>query len=425
MPLDHLIEQLYARRRFGIRPGLDRVTALLERLGNPHLSFKSIHVVGTNGKGSTSAFLSSILTCAGYRTALFTSPHLVHFNERFRINEQDITKQQLESALRRVLELTPEEATFFEVVTALAAVLFAETGIEIAVMEAGMGGRSDATAILPGLMTLITPISIDHSDYLGSTVAEIAAEKAGIIKPDTIVVSAAQHENTLKEINRQCREQHAPLYLAGREFSAEWSRHRLLDYNGIHANMTNLKPGIPGSYQSNNAAVALAAAELLNGKGVTVAPEAFMDGISKARWPGRMELIKGRPPLLLDGAHNPAGAEALCQALKQYNYERLLVVTGIMADKDVTAVLSPLAPMANRVYCVSPAVERAMDAHQLTTKTAELGMNSTACSSVAAGIAAARSDARPKDLILVCGSLFTVGEAKALLSGTEYKGIRG
>jgi len=425
MPLDQLIEQLYARRRFGIRPGLDRVTALLERLGNPHLSFKSIHVVGTNGKGSTSAFLSSILTCAGHRTALFTSPHLVHFNERFRINEQDIPTQQLESALYHVLEQAPEDATFFEVVTALAAVLFAETGIEIAVMEAGMGGRSDATAILPSLMTLITPISIDHSDYLGSTAAEIAAEKAGIIKPKTVVVSALQHESALKEISRNCREQNTPLFLADRDFSAAWNPHRLLDYNGIHANMVNLKPGIPGSYQSQNAAVALAAAELLNGKGVTVAPEAFMHGISKARWPGRMELIKGRPPLLLDGAHNPAGAEALSLALKDYNYRRLQVVTGIMADKDVTAILSPLAAMADRVYCVSPAVERAMEAHQLAEKTTELGMRSTACGSVAAGIAAARSDAGPEDLILVCGSLFTVGEAKALLSGTEYKGIRG
>src|SRR5664279_4856114 len=192
MPLGGTLEKLYARRRFGIRPGVERVRLLLDRLGNPEQSFRSIHVVGTNGKGSTSAFFSSILKASGLRTALFTSPHLISFTERFRIDGREVSQQRLDPLLAAVLAAAPEEATFFEIVTVLAALYFSEERVDIAVMEAGMGGRSDATAALPGIMTVIAPISLDHCDYLGSTLEEITAEKADIAEAETPVIIGRQ-----------------------------------------------------------------------------------------------------------------------------------------------------------------------------------------------------------------------------------------
>jgi dihydrofolate synthase/folylpolyglutamate synthase len=425
MPLGGTLERLYARRRFGIRPGLERVRFLLARLGNPEQSFRSIHVVGTNGKGSTSAFLAGILTASGLRTALFTSPHLVSFSERFRIDGREVSQQRLEPLLAAVLAAAPEEATFFEIVTCLAALYFSEEQVDMAVMEAGMGGRSDATAALPGIMTVITPISLDHCDYLGSTLELIAAEKAAVAEPDTPVIIAHQPAEVQKAIADTLQQQSSQFVWAGRDFSARWNSDGTLDYRGSHASLERLSPGIPGGYQAENAALALAAAEALATLGVDLSERALRDGISAAQWPGRMETVPGNPPLLLDGAHNRAGSLALAEALAAYRYRKLLLVIGTMADKDAGAIVSALAPLAATCYCVSPAIDRAMDDVKLAAIISDLGITSRACGSVANGIQSAQRDAESGDLILVCGSLFTVGEAKAWLAGTEFEGIRG
>jgi len=425
MPLAGILEKLYSRRRFGIRPGIDRIKILLDRLGNPERSFSSIHVVGTNGKGSTSAFLSSMLTRSGYRTALFTSPHLVNFNERFRINGIEIESEKLEALLERVLAIAPEESTFFEIVTALGALSFAEENVEIAVMEAGMGGRSDATAAFPGILTLITPISLDHCDYLGKTIEDIAREKSAIAEPTTPVISARQTEQVQSIIANYCSSANSPFYVAKTDFAACWNRQGLLDYNGIKITLSDLVPGINGRYQSGNAALALAAAEILSGLGITIDQDAMRSGLANTHWPGRMELIPGQPRLLLDGAHNPAGAEALAESLGSYCYNRVLMVCGIMADKDAEAILAPLSGIVSKAYCVSPNIDRAMDDKRLAEITTALGIGSVPCGSIANGIKAARSDAADDDLILICGSLFTVGEAKAWLAGKQFNGIRG
>jgi len=420
-----MLEQLYARRRFGIRPGVDRVRLLLDRLGNPERSFRSIHVVGTNGKGSTSAFLAGILTAAGLRTALFTSPHLVSFNERFRINGREISDRRLEELLPTVLDAAPDEATFFEIVTALAAVYFSEEHTDVAVMEAGMGGRSDATAAIPGIMTVITPISLDHCNYLGATVADIAAEKAGIAEADTPVIIGHQTEEVQSAIRNCFQLTQQPMVWTDSVVSSHWNDDGTLDYRGIHLALEQLTPGIRGRYQAENAALALAAAESLNLSGIHLPPTALQRGIAAAQWPGRMELIPGNPPLLLDGAHNPAGAAALAAALSDLRYQRLLLVVGTVADKDVQNMLSVLAPLAATCYCVTPAIDRALDDSHLAAVITALGARAVACGSVADGIVAARQDAGADDLILVCGSLFTVGEAKAWLAGRDYQGIRG
>ena len=425
MHLAGMLEKLYARRRFGIRPGVERVRTLLDRLGNPERCFRAIHVVGTNGKGSTAAFLSTVLSAAGHCTALFTSPHLVNFSERFRINGQEPGVEQLSLRLESVLSLASDDTTFFEIVTALAALTFAEERATFAVLEAGMGGRSDATAALPGMMTVITPISLDHRDYLGTTLEEIATEKAGIIEPGTVVITARQSASVSVIIKALCTERNIRLLRADEDFSAVRNSSGRLDYRGIHATLKDLTPGVPGNYQTENASLALAAAETLADLGVSLTPAAMESGLSATRWPGRMELIPGHPPLLLDGAHNPAGATALAGALSDYRYRRLLMVVGIMADKDARKIIAPLSPFVTKCYCVTPDLERALPDSELAAILTGFGLEARACGSVGNGISAARAEAGEDDLILVCGSLFTVGEAKAWLTGSRFTGIRG
>ena len=425
MPLTDVLERLYARRRFGIRPGVDRVGKLLERLGNPEKQFRTIHVAGTNGKGSTSAFLSSILLTAGHSVAQFSSPHLVRFTERFRINGTEYSAEKLAHRLHTVLEAAPDEATFFEITTALAAYIFSAEHVEFAIMEAGMGGGSDATAAFNGEMTILTPIAVDHAEYLGATLEAIAREKAGIIKAYTPVITAEQTEAAQFAISERCLSTASSLTTLGTNFSVAWNPDRTLAYHGLNRTLPNLTPGISGRYQAVNAALALAAAETLESAGTQITPAAFTEGIASAVWPGRMELIPGTPRLLLDGAHNPAGAAALAEALQDYSYSRLLMVTGVCDDKDIGQIYTPLLPLVASIYTVTPAIERAMKDEVLTQFFRAQGIESEPCGSVVAAIGKARSHASEADLILVCGSLFLVGEVKAWLEQVNYTGIRG
>lgn len=425
MPLDEVLQKLYARRRFGIRPGVDRVRQLLDNLGQPERSFRSIHVVGTNGKGSTSAYLASILSASGLRTALFTSPHLVSFTERFRINDCDISPDRLEPLIASVLNAATGDETFFEIVTGIAALYFAEEQVDIAVIEAGMGGRSDATAAMEGMATLITPVSLDHCDYLGTTLAQIAREKAGIAKNGTPVIIGHQSPDAARAISDSLDPVNQPATWIDTTVSSGWNPDGTLEYHGIHTALQQLKLGFNGRYQLQNATLALAAAEILGSEYFSIPDGALQNGLARARWPGRMEYIPGNPPLLLDGAHNPAGAAALADALGDLQYRNLLVVIGIMADKEVQDIVSSLAPLSAACYCVSPAIERSMNDTVLAAVLTGMGISAKPCGSVAEGIITAREAAGEHDLILVCGSLFTVGEAKALLTGTAFEGIRG
>lgn len=425
MPLTALLEKLYSRRRFGIKPGVDRVSALLASLGNPEKQFRSIHVVGTNGKGSTSAFLSSVLARAGYRTAQFSSPHLVRFNERFRIDGVEYRSDKLACSLETVLDVAPEEATFFEITTALAALVFSAERVELAVIEAGMGGRSDATAAICGEMTVITPIALDHAEYLGTTLPEIADEKAGIIEPFTKVICSEQQSAVLAVIEKKSKMVNSQVVCMGRDFSASWNHSGTLDYQGINASLTQLAPGIPGRYQAQNAALALAAAESLESAGSSIDSDALTIGIAKAYWPGRMELIAGSPPMLLDGAHNPAGSAALAEALVDYPCKRILLVTGACSDKDIDQMYAPLIPLVDRIYTVTPSVERSLNCEVLSQLFTSMGLNSKPCDTVISAIQKARSESVDGDMILVCGSLFIVGETKAWLENSCYSGIRG
>lgn len=425
MTLDATLKKLYARRRFGVRPGIERVQLLLERLGNPQHDFKTIHVVGTNGKGSTSAFLSSILGSAGYRTALFTSPHLVDFTERFRIDGQKVSPVEIQELLAVVLSSDPNEATFFEIITALSALLFSRKRVDVAVIEAGMGGRSDATAAFPGIMTVITPISLDHCDYLGKTITAIAEEKCAIAEPGTPVVCSVQPVSALDIIVKQCRLGNNPLIKSGRDFTVCRDLEGTLAYGGLKYQLDGISIGISGRYQSENAAVALAAAETAMTLGYDITAGAMTDGIKHAYWPGRMEVIAQQPLVILDGAHNPDGMSAMIDSLVEFTYRRLYVVLGIMQDKQVDEMLALLKPHVGKIYAVTPAVDRALPSQLLVQKCHTAGIRCEDAGTVINGLEMARRHSDPDDLVMVCGSLFVVGEVKAHQTGTTFKGIRG
>ena len=415
---------IYGLGRFGMKPGLEKICALLKALDNPQDRISSVHVAGTNGKGSTSAFLSSIMNSAGYRIGLFTSPHLIRFTERIRVNGKEIGEDDVVRLAERVMVAAPPEITFFELATAMAWLYFAEQKVDLAVMEVGMGGRFDATNAASGIMSIITPISLDHCEHLGSSLAEIAFEKAGVIRPGRPVVSSPQCRGVLDVIGRQCEKFASPIYQCGEDFTGRWED-SCLSYCGLQNNLSGLTPGIAGRYQANNAFSALAAAELLGGLGFNVPEIALRSGIERASWPGRMEIIGEAPRIMLDGAHNPAGAQALAESLGDVPYDALILVAGVMADKDAEEIFKPLFPLTERVYTVSPAMERSMPSERLAAFCRSLGIACHDAGTVAKGLEQAKKAARPGDLILVCGSLFTVGEARSILFAERFEPFRG
>ncbi|RNC67769.1 MAG: bifunctional folylpolyglutamate synthase/dihydrofolate synthase [Desulfuromonadales bacterium] len=424
MTYGEILEHIYGLRRFGIRPGLGRISALLDTLGNPQHRLRVIHVAGTNGKGSTAAFLASILVAGGYRTGLFTSPHLISFTERLRINGTEISEEAVCSLAGRVLAAAPEGTTFFEIVTAMGLLHFAEEAVDAVILEAGMGGGSDATNAASGILTVMTPVALDHCEWLGETLTAIAREKAGICKPGWPVVMAGQSPEVHEVIRERCRELRSPLRCFGSDFSACWQEGGLV-YRGMGRTLDGLNPGIGGRYQAINAATALAAAELLDADGFPLSDAAFRLGIEEARWPGRMELVAGPPRVLLDGAHNHAGACALAESLADVPRRRLIVVAGIMGDKDAGGILSPLLPLSDEVVAVTPAVERGLPAAKLAAFCRGRGVAALDGGTVPSGLALACERAETADLVLVCGSLFTVGEARAALLARRFEPFRG
>ena len=256
MTYQDMMSHIYGLARFGMKPGLERIRATLRALSDPQDAVQTVHVAGTNGKGSTAAFLASILTSGGHKVGLFTSPHLVAFTERIRINGTEISENEVVSLADRILSVAPEGTTFFEIVTAMAYLFFAEQGVGAAVMEVGMGGRFDATNIASGILSIITPIALDHSQYLGETISMIAREKAGVIKAGCPVVSSSQSADAREVIRQHCMGMKSPLYLAGSDFNATWESDGLA-YSGINWNLHALHPGIPGRYQAMNLATAI------------------------------------------------------------------------------------------------------------------------------------------------------------------------
>ncbi len=431
MTFTEATEFLFGLRRFGWRPGLETIQHLLGLLGNPQERVPSVHVAGTNGKGSTAAMLSAILRASGCRTALYTSPHLLSFTERIRIDGLPIREAEvaeLADQLRALCEGRfvrsggpdalpdrPPYPTFFEMTTAMAFLHFARRGAEVSVIEVGLGGRLDATNVLTPRVSVVTNISLEHQEYLGRSVAEIAAEKAGIIKAGVPVVSGARGE-ALEVIKRIAAMRQAPLVSVPRQYGWQIRESGLegqrFDLEGPTRRYASLWIPLAGRHQVENAALAVATCEVLARQGLRVGEADIREGLAATSWPGRLHWLPGRPRILLDGAHNPAGAEALAAFLTEHRaaLHRLILIFGVLKDKDWQAMLEHLGPLAERTILTRPPSERAADPHDLR-KARRHSAEVEVAPDPGEGLALARRAARPEDTILVTGSLYTVAAA--------------
>lgn len=407
---------------------LDRMKSLASLLGDPQKEIRSVHVAGTKGKGSTAAIIQSILKCAGFKTGLYTSPHLESFRERIRINDSLISEKDISRLLVRIKSaiqnLGGEEPTFFEVYTALCYLYFKEKKVDFAVYEVGLGGRLDATNIIEPLVSVITPISYEHTQKLGNTLTEIAREKAGIIKNDSICVSAPQEKEALEVIVGVCEEKNTRLILVGKDILYEELNSdtdgQTFSVRGLFDKYDNMETRLLGSHQVMNAAAAIGAIDGLRIRGITVSGACVRQGIQNARWEGRFEIIGKKPYVVLDGAQNRASAHVLTDAVKKIfktspdrRIDKIILVLGVSKDKDIKGMLEELLPISDNVILTrSRVIERAMEPERINELINAKEKNVALTSTVEEAVDMALSRAGKKDLILITGSLFVVGEAK-------------
>jgi len=397
---------------FGIKLGLENILALLHAAGNPHAQLSAIHVAGTNGKGSVLAFLDAIFRAAGYRTGRFTSPHLVDVNERFLLDAQPVTDQQLDAALEHlqgIAQASGRTPTYFELCTAAAFHLFYQHNVEAALIETGMGGRLDSTNVIDPLATAITTIGLDHTQHLGDTLEAIAAEKAGIIKPGRPVIVGRIDDAPLEVITRRAEECGAPTYLLGRHFDAQvtgpaWRPMFVFDSPTLELGPVPL--GLAGRHQADNAAVACALALELQHEYKRLSPEAILRGLHEARWPCRLERISDQPPIILDAAHNPAGM-AHYPAL----FRRAVVLFACAADKDAPAMLQRIAPFAQPLVLTQFPGARSAHPDDL----ARHAPGAVPLPDLEAALDHAIALATKDTPLLITGSIFLAGAARAIL----------
>lgn len=426
MTTQQAIEALHALPRMGQgAPGLARMQNLCDHLGNPEKELQCIHIAGTNGKGSLAAMTSSILTAAGYKTGLTISPYVVDFRERFQIDGEMIPPRTLANLTEKVLDAIDaieaeggEKPVEFEAVTALAFLWFAREKCDLVVLETGLGGRCDATNVVPHkLVAAITKIGYDHMEVLGDTLDKIAAEKAGIIKEGTVVVNYPdQPAEAMGPILTAAAEAHTSIITPDKDDLTLLRGKRLenrIDYGGYRAAL-----GLPGTHQANHAAMAVEIAlALWREFGYDISDEAILQGLTDARMPARIEVLRRHPLLLLDGCHNPDGAKMLATTLTRADFEENLVgVLGVLADKDYKDMLSDLAPCFAKIYTVTPNCPRALSAEELQ-KEARFHTDAEAADSVADAIRKAVDYADENNLagVVVCGSLYLAAEARPLL----------
>jgi dihydrofolate synthase/folylpolyglutamate synthase len=414
---DDCLQRMYALRRFGIKLGLETIGGMLTALDNPHAAYPCIHIAGTNGKGSVAATLASVLQTAGFRVGLYTSPHLVRFNERICVDGRPVSDAEVADACRDLWDIQggEREPTFFEYTTAMALHLFRQRRVEWAVVETGMGGRLDATNVLAPAVSVITNLSIEHKMYLGDTLAAIAYEKAGIIKPDTPVVTGVRQKKALAVVRKAAADRNAPLYRLGEAFRCRRAGHGRFTFFGRRHTWRRLASSLTGDFQVENTALALAVCEVLQEKGVALSESDVRKGLAETRWPGRLEVVSRNPFLLLDGAHNLAAARKLAAHLATLKgRHRITLVIGILDDKPYRAILNLLVPVADRVIFTAAQNERALPAAALAA--AVPGLEGEIRETVSAALAHALAVNPAGGLVCVAGSLYVVGEAKAALA---------
>ena len=402
---------------------LRRVEELLARLGNPHLKARSVHITGTNGKGSTAAMVASALTVSGYTTGLYTSPHLYTWRERLRVDGELISEEELVKLVERLnpeVEAVNQKSTYgrlttFELLTTLAFAYFAGKGVDFQVLEVGMGGRFDATSVIDPEVVIITSISFDHMGVLGTTLTEIAGEKAAIIKPGSVVVASPQCEEVDKVIDDACLEYGAKLIRVGRDVT--WGNpnfdlnRQLFQVEGRLGNY-ELSISLLGQHQLDNATTTVAALEVLAERGFNISAANVMDGLARISWPGRLQILSHHPLLVVDGAHNADSARRLTQSLEQYfSFDRAILVIGTSSDKDIVGIVLALSPLFNKVIVTRSRHPRTMAPSLLEAEFASHGVKTQTAENIPTALSQALALAGDRDLICVAGSLFVVAEA--------------
>jgi dihydrofolate synthase/folylpolyglutamate synthase len=419
------LDYLYGLEKFGMIFGLTQVERILEAIGNPHREVQAIHIGGTNGKGSTAAMMASILQKEGYRVGLYTSPHLIRFTERIKVNGKEIEKEEVAALtgwMRERIEasgITPP-FTFFDFTTAMALLYFKQRMVDLAVLEVGLGGRLDSTNVVDPLISIITNIAKDHEEQLGKSILKIAGEKAGIIKKGRPLITAATQPQVLRLFSKVCREKGAPYFRVGKEFQYVQSGEGKFNYEGLHRKLWSIYLNLFGFHQIINATTALGATEVLEDLGYTVSNDAMIEGLKEVEWPGRLEMVCFSPRVVLDGAHNPAGALVLKESLKkEFQYHHLILLIGMMKDKDIESVLHLLAPRANHLILTRPHIDRAAPPTLLKKALGQKGKRAEIIEDLKEAIDKGLAMTKEEDLLCITGSLYTVGEARAYFHPRE------
>jgi dihydrofolate synthase/folylpolyglutamate synthase len=415
------LDFLYSLEKFGMIFGLTQVKKILEAIGSPDTSIPSIHIGGTNGKGSTAAMMASILQKEGYRVGLYTSPHLIRFTERIKVNGKEIEEEdvvRLTGWMRERIEaagMTPP-FTFFDFTTAMALLYFSQRVVDLTILEVGLGGRLDSTNVVDPLLSIVTNVEKDHEDVLGKTILKIAGEKGGIIKKGRPFITAATQPRVLRLFSEICSEKGAPYFRVGKDFHSTRVGERDFHYEGLHRKLWGVKLNLSGPHQVTNATTALGAMEVLEESGYTVSTQAMMEGLRAVEWPGRLESVSSSPRVILDGAHNPAGAVVLRESLeREFRFRHLILLIGILKEKDIKGILHTLAPLADHIILSQPRVERAASVASLREALGQNGTKAEIVEDLHEAITRGISLTGEEDLLCITGSLYTVGEAKAFL----------
>lgn len=414
MTYDEALAYIHGISNTFCKPGLERISALCSALGNPERELKFIHVAGTNGKGSFSSMMSSILIKAGLKVGLFTSPHIVEFGERMKINGENIPNDKLAritEAVKPVADAMEDRPTEFELITAIALLYFKEEKVDVVVFECGLGGRLDSTNIIPKpLLSVITGIALDHTAILGNTVEEIAREKAGIIKGAPVLFGGID-ESCAGVISTIANERGSEFYqvdyarLGIKEFGLGGTLFDFGDWKDVKINLL-------GSYQPRNAAIVLSAVDLLRSGGLEISDEAVYEGLASARWPARFEILKEHPLFIFDGAHNPDGISVAVESIKTYfGDKKLIAISGVLKDKDYDFIASKLSLVIDRAYTIAADNPRALSAEEYRDVLAGYGVNATATRSISEAVKLALEDAKESGkAIVTLGSLYTYGD---------------
>ncbi|MCF8720946.1 bifunctional folylpolyglutamate synthase/dihydrofolate synthase [Nitrospina gracilis] len=422
------LDYLYGLQNSGIKLGLENTTDLLEALGNPQHKIPAVHIAGTKGKGSTAAFVESILRAAGFRTGLYTSPHIRHFSERIQVNRQPIPEDAMVDGILRIKETSERigvPVTFFEFGTALAFQYFVEQKVDWNIIEVGMGGRLDSTNTCQGEVCIVTSISRDHESSLGTELPRIAFEKASIIKDTCTVVTGVHQPEVFRVIEDRAQAFNCRLLQLGRDFKINLRSHLpgglTFDYESPAGNFEGLTSSLLGRYQAHNAAMAIAACQALAPKGVALTPDIVQRGLATAQWAGRLEVVSESPLTILDCAHNLDSLQKLMEALVElYPARKLRVVLGIMQDKPYRECIEIAAQFAHHITLTRPRQDRSLNPADLAGESFSIGPLEI-IEDVPQALIANQKQCGPDELICVTGSIFTVAEAREHIERTGLK----